>query len=68
MGAVSFLLGDLRHDQNVPGLDLARLYPLHLDHVVAEWRLDRIGDHAGLERERDPLELGHHCSTPEPVE
>ena len=51
---------DLRHDEDVPRLDLAGLDPLDLDDVVAEGRLHRIGDDAGLERERHPLELRHH--------
>ena len=59
---------DVGHEQDVARLHLGRLHPLYLDDVVAERRLHRIRDHAGLERERHPLELGHHHAAAEPVE
>src|SRR5438034_11397603 len=57
-----------RLDQHVAGEDFRGLRALHLDDVVTELRLHRRRDLAGLEPERDVLELLDHQAASEPAQ
>ena len=59
---------DIGHQENVPGLNLGGLNPLHLNDVEAERRLHRVGDDSGLQSKRHPLKLGNHHPPAEPVQ
>src|SRR5690606_41758293 len=67
-GAVHVLRGRLGDDENVPRLNFGGLDPFHLDDVISEDGLDRVGDDTGLAAEYHFVDRAFERAAPLPAE